>query len=243
MASDFGVNNNTNLFNSMFGTAGAGSSTGGSSVLGDYAMIRSGAYKKLLNAYYDDGRTNRTDGPVEETPEQKAEKTGLMTMKTAASDLKSAAAALGKVTATDPETGKFASTEEERLEKAKDFVKAYNSLLDGTEDIENTKVLQKTLWMIDDFKANQGLLEDAGIKIGADNKLTLDEDAFKKAGASTLNTLFNGSNSLAGKVMNKTFDISNRATEAVTKLQGGTVYTDKGDYTKLNTSTLYDKLF
>lgn len=243
MASDFGVNNNTNLFNSMFGTTGAGSSTGGSSVLGDYALIQSGAYKKLLNAYYDEDRKNTGSGPVEETPEQKAEKTALATMKTAASDLKKAAAALNDVTALDEKTGKLASTADERLEKVKDFVKAYNSLLDGTNDVENSKVLQKTLWMIDDFKANQKLLGDAGIKIGADNKLTIDEEKFKAAKDSTLNTLFNGRNSMAGKVMNKAFDISNRVTETVAKMQGGTVYTDKGDYTKLDTSALYDKLF
>lgn len=229
MASDFNVNNNANMFNSMFGTT----ATGGSSVLGDYAMIQSGAYKKLLNKYYSEDSKTESTGSTEDTAEQKAEKTALMTAKTAASDLKDAVNALGKAEGTG----------EDRLEKAKSFVKAYNTFLDSTEDVENTKVLQKTLWMISDVKANDKLLEDAGIKIGADNKLTLDEEKFKAAGENVLDTLFVGRNSLLGKVESKTFDIVNRASEAVTKLKGGSVYTDKGDYTKLNTSTLYDKLF
>lgn len=233
MASDFNVNNNANLFNSMFGTTATGGSTGGSSVLGDYAMIQSGAYKKLLNAYYDENRKTENTGSTEDTAEQKAEKTALMTIKTAASDLRDAATALSAAEGTG----------EERLEKAKSFVKAYNALLDSTEDVENTKVLQKTLWMISDMKVNDGLLADAGITIGADNKLTLNEEKFKSADKSVLDTLLSGRSSLMGKVANKTFDIVNRASEAVTKLKGGSAYTDRGDYTKLNTSTLYDELF
>lgn len=227
MASGFNVNNNANLFNNMFGTT----ATGGSSPLSEYAMIRSGAYKKLLNAYYDENRADKTEGKTEETPQQKEEKTALMSIKSAASDLKDAANALSSATG------------EDRLEKAKSFVKAYNTLLDNTENLENTRVLQKTLWMIGDVKANDGLLEKAGIKIGADNKLTLEEEKFKKAEGYITDTLFSGRNSVVGKIAGKTFDIVNRATEALTKLKGGSVYTDKGDYTKLNTSTLYDKLF
>lgn len=233
MASDFNVNNNANLFNSMFGTTATGGSTGGSSVLGDYAMIRSGAYKKLLNAYYDKKEKAEGTDSTEDTAEQKAEKTALMTIKAAASELKDAATALSAAEGTG----------EERLEKAKSLVKAYNALLDSTQDVENTKILQKTLWMISDMKANDGLLEDAGITIGADNKLILNEEKFKAADKSVLDTLFTGRSSLMGKVGNKTFDIVNRAAEAVTKLKGGSVYTDKGAYTKLNTSTLYDGLF
>lgn len=232
MTSDFGVNNN--LFNSMFGTSAAGSSTGGSSVLGDYAMIRSGSYKKLLKAYYsEDKSTQNSTDSTKETTEQKAEKNAIMGVKTAAANLKDAAAALS------------GAEGEDRLEKAKSFVKAYNDFLESTdnEDMNNEKILQKTLWMIKDFKVNEGLLGKAGISIGTDNKLTLNEEKFKAADDSVLNTLFKGRNSLMGKVSSKTFDISNRATEAITKMNGGSVYTSKGDYTKLNTKTLYDELF
>lgn len=236
MASDFfGVNNNASFFDNMFGTSGSGG-MGGSSVLGDYAMIRSGSYKKLLKSYYSDDTSKKsTDGTksTEETSEQKAQKNSLMSTKSAASDLKNAAAALREAEGSGAD----------RLEKAKDFVKAYNSMLDSMENIDDTKILQKSIWMINDFKVNQGLLKDAGISIGSDNKLTLDEDKFKEAKTSTLDTLFKDRNSLMGKVASKTFDIATRATNAVTKLNGGTTYTDKADYTKLNTSTLYNSLF
>lgn len=230
MASYFGVNNDTNLFSSMFGTNTTGSSTGSSSVLGDYAMIRSGAYKKLLKAYYAEEKKGSTASSVD-TEETKAEKTALMSIQTAASNLRTAASELGEASG------------EDRLEKAKSFVSAYNTLLDSTEDVDNTRILQKTLWMIGDFKASDGLLADVGITIKDDNKLALNEEKFKAAESGTLDVLFSGRNSLTGKAEKRSFDIVNRAKEAVTKLKGGSVYTDKGDYTKLNTSTLYDKLF
>lgn len=44
------------------------------------------------------------------------------------------------------------------------------------------------------------LLTKAGITIGSDNKLTVDEETFKKADMSTIKTLFHDSNSLAYNV-------------------------------------------
>lgn len=233
MASDFNVNNNTSMFNSMFGT----NATGGSSVLGDYAAIKNGSYKKLLSSYYGNSNNAKQNTKLSEEEEKaiKTQKNALAGVKSAAADLGSAAEALNKADT---------ANREDMLTKTKDFVKAYNSILDSTDDIEDTKVLQKTLGLIGDVKANAKLLSKAGITIGSDNKLSVDEEKFNAATNGTVDTLFHGMNSLTGKATNRVFDITNRANEAVNKLNGGAAYTVKGEYTKLNTaSALYNELF
>ena len=47
-------------------------------------------------------------------------------------------------------------------------------------------------WMTKTTKSTESLLERAGISVGADNKLELDEDALKKADISTLKSIFTG---------------------------------------------------
>ena len=47
-------------------------------------------------------------------------------------------------------------------------------------------------WMTKTTKSTERLLERAGIFVGADNKLELDEDALKKADISTLKSIFAG---------------------------------------------------
>ncbi len=47
-------------------------------------------------------------------------------------------------------------------------------------------------WMTKTTKSTERLLERAGISVGADNKLELDEDALKKADISTLKSIFTG---------------------------------------------------
>lgn len=49
-----------NFYNMFFNTSGSGNNnaaagifSGGSTAIGDLSLIKSGAYKKLLNAYYD----------------------------------------------------------------------------------------------------------------------------------------------------------------------------------------------
>ena len=69
-------------------------SNSGSNPLGDYALIKSGVYKKLLNAYYQkngttDKTTSTTDGEEDSTQT-------LTTVKSAAEDLKDSVEELGK---------------------------------------------------------------------------------------------------------------------------------------------------
>ncbi|MBE5934890.1 MAG: hypothetical protein E7262_03770 [Lachnospiraceae bacterium] len=74
------------------------------------------------------------------------------------------------------------------------------------------------------MKSNEKLLAKAGIKIGKDNKLEVDEEQLKKTDISTLKTLFSGHNSLASKMSQKASSIGNAA------VSGASVYTKDGTY-------------
>ena len=131
MTSVFGLNSSgdNNYFNSLSGlnsskkssTADSSIFSGmlsGASALGDYSMIQSGAYKKLLNAYY--GREK--SGTASET-----DKKEMINLNTANADASSLNASINKLMGT-------AVTEENRdtiKENIKSLVENYNSVIDS----------------------------------------------------------------------------------------------------------------
>ena len=86
MSTYFGINSNYNFF----GTSSS-NSTSGSSLLSDYALIRTGAYKKLMNAYYGDS-SSKVDSETEQA--EKQEKLTLKSVKSGADELYASAKAL-----------------------------------------------------------------------------------------------------------------------------------------------------
>lgn len=235
MASYFGINGDTtSFFSGYFGTTGSTDSSS-SSALGDYAMIRSGAYKKLLNAYYGKNTATDSSSQTEDSEETKQVKTDLTQTKSAATDLHKAANTLKNTDSSD---------KDRLLENVKSFINAYNETIDTADDVDTSSVLHKTLWMIGNTESSKNLLKEVGITVGADNKLTLSEDTFKEADASTLKTLFSGANSFADKISGKAADIANLSANVLQSLSGSkSGYTSAGNYTSLNTSKLYDSLF
>lgn len=241
MATYFGINSDYDFFGNA----------SGSSILSDYGLIRSGAYKKLMNAYYGKNKTtsdSSSSSSVEETDEQKQEKLNLKSVKTAAQDLKSAAQSLksGKVfePVKNEETGAEEIDREAIKKQITAFTDSYNKTIEAAGNADTKSVLRKTVWMVNDVKASSKLLEDVGITIGEDNKLSIDEEKLGKAQISTLKTLFSGYGSLAGKVMTKASELGSLSDAAMNQVtKSASSYTSKGDYTSLSTSSIYDSFF
>ncbi|MCR5626310.1 MAG: hypothetical protein K6F99_03220 [Lachnospiraceae bacterium] len=82
--------------------------------------------------------------------------------------------------------------------------------------------------MVGNTSKYQNLLSDVGITIGSDNKLSVDEEALKKADVTTLKVLFSNTNSLADDISSKASSISRAAANA-----GGTTYTSDGTISSL----------
>ena len=158
----------------------------GSINLADYASIKNGSYKKLMKAYYKQEEEEKAAAAGGDS------KTKLTSIKATADELKSSAEALQKedlwqkktFTKTDEETGEETTYEDydwEAITNAvKKFTDAYNSMVEGAGNSDTKNVLMNTSWMTKMTASNAKLLAKAGIEIGKDNKLSVDEEALKK---------------------------------------------------------------
>lgn len=249
MSSIFGSNNYDFLFGNTSNNSGlSGLFGGGSSMLGDYSMIKSGVYKKLLKSYY--AQTSDNDKSTSESKsssrkqsttatKNSAETTKLLSAKTNASDLQSAASdlknrSLYRATGKD-EKGNDVYDRDKIKKTVKNFISAYNSYLDSTSNVNSTNVLKKSLSAVKLTASNQKLLKSVGISIGADNKLSLDEDKLSEANMSTLTSLFTGSNSYADGIMQKASETYKLANSATYSGSSGSSYTYGGSYSVMGT--------
>lgn len=224
----FGINSDSaaSFFSGYFGA----SDTSASGVnLGDWTMIKSGAYKKLLSAYYakegNDKKTSSTSKDSSTTAGDSSVKVSL-----AANDAQSLVDATGKLSSSVKNQN---STSEDMFKAASDFVKSYNSLVKSSSDVDNNSILRSEINITKNTKANDDLLKDVGISIGSDNTLSIDETKFKAAKRADLKALFTGYSSYASHVSSSAGNIYNTAKAAVATTSKACSYTNSGSYSKL----------
>ena len=217
----------------------------GSINLADYASIKNGSYKKLMKAYYKQEEEEKAAAAGGDS------KTRLTSIKATADELKSSAEALQKedlwqkktFTKTDEETGEETTYEDydwEAITNAvKKFMDAYNSMVEGAGNSDTKNVLMNTSWMTKMTASNAKLLAKAGIEIGKDNKLSVDEETLKK-NLSTTKFIFKGYNSFADKVATKAGGISDSAARAAA--DKASAYDKHGAYTSPLTSSAKDQV-
>jgi len=114
---------------------------------------------------------------------------------------------------------------EDLLDKAKNFVSQYNSVLGTTKSMNSYSILQTAVWGTEQMNLSQGLLNKVGITINDDNTLSLDETKFKAANMSDLKALFSGGGSLADRVAQKASTLYNQSTNQIALNQGKSTYT------------------
>ncbi|RKI41374.1 hypothetical protein D7V86_07430 [bacterium D16-51] len=234
----YSMTNNSNM-SGLFGNT--------TNFLGDYSMIKSGTYKKLLTAYY---KTTDTDKKSEGTEDEdgttkKGDSAGkLLNVKGDAEALKDAVDALRSSDLYKPvdkdkdgqgdrdEKGNFIYDTEKLQKNLKQFVEAYNSYLDSSGGVDNKGILSKTLRVVKQTASNKNLFKDLGISIGKDNKLTFDEDKFKEAKAkvTTASSLFAGMGSYGYSLTTKTSEVANLANSAANSNRNASSYTYNGVY-------------
>lgn len=217
-----------------------------SNILGDYSMIQSGAYKKLLRSYYKNTSTdNKSDSTsTDSKADAKVEAGKLLTVKKDSSALKDItdklrASSLYAPTGQD-ENGKDVYDMDAIKENLKEFVKAYNSYIDSSSSVDTKGVLSKSLRIVKNTAANEKLLKSVGINIGEGNKLSFDEKKFdESAKISTLSSIFTGGSfSYGGIISDKASETYSAADKAANSNTGAnsytykpaTLYTQKGSY-------------
>lgn len=188
--------------------------------LSDYASIKNGSYGKLMKAYYqkvgnDSTSTSSADNSSKLTTSLSADSAKTLTQIDSDADaLKESADALinkgtdslfkEKEVTVKKEDGTTATTKEYDVDAIYDavssMVKNYNTLLDSTAKSDSSSVKTATSNMTNITALYSKTLEKAGITVGSDNKLTLDEEKFKATDISTLKSTFNNSPSFAYSV-------------------------------------------
>ena len=120
------------------------------------------------------------------------------------------------------------------------FIDDYNSTIDSLKKSNSVDALKKGLAMTNTSKAYARALSRAGIQVGSDNKLTLNEENFNEATDGALRSLFNGSYSFANKTAEKASGISRSAA-----LKAQLTYNSQGmlDYsTKVSLNSMFSEL-
>lgn len=238
------------LFQNSSTTGSNGIFSSGNSIISDYALIKSGSYKKLVSAYYDKANTSdKTDTDSKKDTKVDSTETGkLLNVKTDAQSLQEASQALDSAklyqsTGKDEEGN--AQYDREGIKKAvKSYVSAYNSYLDSSSATDSTTVMQKSLSMIKTTSSHSRLLKEVGITVGKDNKLVVDEEKLDKADVSTLSSLFKGDSSYGDKISQKAAESYKVANSAIYTGTHGASYTYSGSYSLLGaTNNSWDQYF
>ena len=241
----------TNNISNLFGNSNINSNSFSLyNSLGDYSSIRSGNYKKLLQGYYAEQKASNTDSKNSSKPVDSVEKKLLLETKSSADALEETARKLSsgplfekiELTTKDANTNTDITTmdyDREAIFKAvKGLVDSYNNTLDTAGEVNSANVLRNTLFMTNQTAAYRKSFSKAGITIGADNKLSVDEAALKKADINELKTLFSGYNSFASRIAQKASTIASSSAQA----SGTKTYTKTGShdlsglYNRINTS-------
>ena len=246
--------NNSGLMSSLFGSYKNSLFGSLSSSLSDYSMIRSGAYGKLMKAYYakeadttqKTDKTDKTDKTAQMSTQEKEQLQQMQELKTGAKSLSDAASALQKDSLYKVETaedGRSAVDRSKITSALKSFVGAYNTYIEQTGKSSKSTVQKQNLSALKATAANSKLLAEVGISYDKKGNLTLDETKAQKASLSTIKSLFQGGGSYGDTIGDKATATYRLANSASYKTSGGTRYSSQGTYSTLgNTSNLLDQL-
>lgn len=237
-----------NLWNSGFLFNGGGSSSSSNgiySLLGEYNNIRSGAYYKVVKAYYakqsgTDTKTNTKNSTSETGKKTEAEKAYSGVQSSAKALISSADKLIGtgkdslfqlKDIKTKDENGNEVTKKgydtDAIYNAVKGFVDNYNTLMSAASSSGSSTIQNQATSMASNTKAYEKLLNKVGITVGANNKLSVDQATFKAADMTTVKTLFNGNASFAYSASSKASLISFSANSESNKKS---MYTNSGTY-------------
>ncbi len=234
----------SSLFSGM-NTMGTGVGSSMSTFLADYASIKSGSYAKLMKAYYGKNGSNVSDIVKDNNIKNKvdSDKT-IASVKSSAESLKSSADELlqrgSKSVFNTKEDGIYDT--DAIYDKVSQFVKDYNGIINSTKDVSNSSIANTSKNLVSSTNMNEKLLGKIGITIGSDNKLTIDENSFKKADMSKVKSLFHGNGSYAYNVSTKSSMMTMNAERAAKKMSG--FYASNAKYANnYNTGNIYSSFF
>jgi len=201
------------LLNSLPSPGGVGGAAN-LNFLSDYASIKNGSYRRLMNAYYGPDR-ERVSGVVNnslstsrDNPKQLRDiqsNAGAM-KKSADALLATGSRSVFNETDITTKDDKGVTTTTRGLDTnaifkaVSDFVKDYNDLIEKGNESNTAGITSRINSLTNMTNMNSKLLGNVGITIGTDGKLSINENEFKKSNMTTVQSLFHGTGSFAFQV-------------------------------------------
>jgi hypothetical protein len=168
------------LFNSSAKTNNTSSTGNLSNMLGEYNTIKSGAYGKLMKAYFSEGGSERISKVADTTKNKTIIKNAASEEEKKFNKVSSTADSLQRSVGQIAKLGEDA-TEEEVYSAVSSYVKDYNNLLDASTNAESTSVDKRINTILNQSINNSKKLNEMGITVGKDGKLSLDKETLSKA--------------------------------------------------------------
>lgn len=158
-------------------------------------QVRSKDYQKNMIKEYEKAFSNSDVGTYESEKKLSSD----------ASDLGKSASVLASASKADFED------KDKLVSNVKSFVEDYNSVVDSLQNSESVDALKKGVYMTNTAKAYSSALGKIGLKVGSDNKITLNEDTLKSADTNAVKSLLGGSYSFTSKAADRANQISKAA--------------------------------
>lgn len=244
MSSVYGIisSNNYSLLSNYFGSnSGNKNQTSFStSSLGDYALIRSGAYSKLMKNYYskiDNNQSSTGSSQTTVSNENKEEAKNLQIAGNSAKNLYESIGALKKASLYEStgadEKGNKTYDYDTLYSKASQFVTSYNSFIKSFDNVDSSSILKKGIYTVSGTRKNSTLLSKIGIDIKEDSTLSIDKEKFIKSDINDIKSLFTGNYSFGDMTALKASQVYSLSQSQIASLSKdkGSAYTSAGRYT------------
>lgn len=228
------------LFSSMNSSNNSSNNLFTSINLSDYNSIKTGTYGKLLKAYYkkedteETKETNSKKTTADKINESSAKE--LKEVQTEANDLRDSAAAL-------MQKGSKSVFKDEDMKKVysavSEFVNDYNSVIEKGTESDSKAVVRGAEGLVSLAGDYEKELNQMGITIDKNNKLSIDKDTFMKADINKVKELFNGQNSFSYLASVRAVSIGNTAYSESNK---SNLYSGDGNYSTLTTGDLFNSI-
>ena len=204
---------------SMLGTSNSGSAGSTGFNFADYAAIKNGSYGKLVKSYYQGSarevesqkvataynKTGSTNNTAKASSASEIDKTGLGQIRKDADQLKTSTEALGKEDLWKTKDNAAVAN------AVKDFVEGYNKVIDQASKVNSKEISRDVKFMKGMTDTFSKVLGKIGVTVGDDGKMSVDEEALKKADTATVRSLFEGNATYGSQIADKANGISRDA--------------------------------
>lgn len=225
----------SSMADTLFGTknsVNSGSFLSASS-LGDWSLMRSGVYTRMLRSYYEKTSAEETTDKTKTDAFKSEISTKLdylqgSTTDTVLSDIKSAAGTLDSAAQKVADMDYEGKSREEMYSDVETLVESYNAVVNCASKSDLVSITKSVDWMKEDTQMLKDDLKEIGISVGATGKLSVNKDTFMQADEKAVRELLEGSGGLASSIAKRASGISTLAANQMAANAGKTFYSANG---------------